>query len=56
MIVYFGLLLLFVTWNHIIVSKLLVSDGNTWNYETVCKLFVLSWNTWHNRIVCKLFY
>ena len=30
-----------VTWNHIIVNKLLVLDTNTWNYITVRQQIIL---------------
>ena len=36
-----------ITWNHIIMYKMLVLDKNTLNYTTVCKLLVLNWNTWY---------
>ena len=32
---------LLVTWNHVIVNKLLILDKNTWNYISTCKLFLL---------------
>ena len=41
------LLLILVTWNHIIVNKLLVLDKNTLNHITAYELFVLRIVTWN---------
>ena len=37
-----------VTWNHIIMYKLLVLDRNTWNHIIVYKLLVLDRNIWNH--------
>ena len=41
-----------VTWNHIIVYKLLILDMNTWKLTAVC-LFELDRNAWCNITVCQ---
>ena len=35
-----------ITWNYIILNKVLISNENTWKHTTTCKLFVLDWNTY----------
>ena len=37
-----------LTWNHIVMYKLLVLDWNTWRYMTSCKLFIFDRNTWYH--------
>ena len=41
-----------LTWNHIIMYKLLILDSNTWNIA-VCKLLELNRNTWYNINIGK---
>ena len=40
-----------LTWNHIIVRKLLSFDPKTWNHANMCKVFVLG--TWYPIILCE---
>ena len=42
-----------VSWNHIIMYKLLVLERNTLDHTTLCKLFVLNKNTWYHMTVYK---
>ena len=42
-----------VTWNNLIVYRLLVLDRNTWNNKAVCQLFVLDRCTWYHINVYK---
>ena len=39
-----------VSWNYVIVYKLLVLGKNIWNYIIVWELFVLDMNTWYHII------
>ena len=49
-------LLLFVTWNHVVMRKLILLDRNTWNHITMQTGYYIGIDFWNQNILCNFFY